>query len=81
MALRNCILCVVSNARVILNDDLEKMRDEKVLLSVIIPISSGRNEVNNEMSTVEPHCLPVFKHGTTQIRIQAVHLTATFTDH
>jgi len=31
MALRNCILCVVSNARAILNDDLEKLRDGKVL--------------------------------------------------
>jgi len=31
MALRNCILCVLPNARAILNDDLEKMRDEKVV--------------------------------------------------
>lgn len=29
MAFRNCILCVVSNDRAILNGDLEKMRDEK----------------------------------------------------
>jgi hypothetical protein len=31
MALRNCIFCAVSNDRAFLNDDLEKMRDEKVM--------------------------------------------------
>ena len=31
MALSNCILCVVSNARAILNDDMGKMKDGKVV--------------------------------------------------